>query len=224
MPQTRIGFCPDTAHLAAGGGDPAELIRRYPDRVRHVHLKDVRLATVRSSSRSARATSTSPTSARPSARVGYDGWLVVELDSYDGDPREAARISKTYLEKLLAPEPALTRTTGPQQTSPSRITGSTRETRMHAHDPPTDPDGGDHEQDQADRGGRTGRLDLIAFSGCTRHPRPPPRPTPGVSKQADKALAGDQGQGPQQGAQRRGPLAGLVGRPHRGRDRPRSRP
>ena len=23
MPQTRIGFCPDTAHLAAGGGDPA---------------------------------------------------------------------------------------------------------------------------------------------------------------------------------------------------------
>ena len=43
MPQTRIGFCPDTAHLAAGGGDPAELIRRYPDRVAHVHLKDVRL-------------------------------------------------------------------------------------------------------------------------------------------------------------------------------------
>ena len=28
MPQTRIGFCPDTAHLAAGGGDPAELIRQ----------------------------------------------------------------------------------------------------------------------------------------------------------------------------------------------------
>ena len=47
MPQTRIGFCPDTAHLAAGGGDPAELIRRYPDRVRHVHLKDVRLDPVR---------------------------------------------------------------------------------------------------------------------------------------------------------------------------------
>src|SRR3954462_11055813 len=31
----RIGFCPDTAHLAAGGGDPAELIRRYADRLRH---------------------------------------------------------------------------------------------------------------------------------------------------------------------------------------------
>src|SRR5438045_4051663 len=43
LPRTRIGFCPDTAHLAAGGGDPAALIRRYPDRIRHVHLKDLRL-------------------------------------------------------------------------------------------------------------------------------------------------------------------------------------
>ncbi len=34
--------------------------------------------------------------------IGYDGWLIVELDSYDGDPAEAARISKTYLDKLLA--------------------------------------------------------------------------------------------------------------------------
>ena len=100
MPQTRIGFCPDTAHLAAGGGDPAELIRRYPDRVRHVHLKDVRLdpfaflplgqgvidfADVRAAL----------------TEVGYDGWLIVELDSYDGDPAEAARISKTFLDELL---------------------------------------------------------------------------------------------------------------------------
>ena len=34
--------------------------------------------------------------------AGYDSWLVVELDSYDGDPAEAARISKTYLDGLLA--------------------------------------------------------------------------------------------------------------------------
>jgi inosose dehydratase len=100
MARSRIGFCPDTAHLAAGGGDPGELIRRYPDRVRHVHLKDYRpdpfaflplgqgtldfadiVAAVR--------------------EAGYDGWLLVELDSYDGDPAEAARISKAYLDSLL---------------------------------------------------------------------------------------------------------------------------
>jgi inosose dehydratase len=96
--RTRIGFCPDTAHLAAGGGDPAALIRRYPDRIRHVHLKDLRngaflplgegdvdfddvLAAVR--------------------EVGYDSWLLVELDSYDGDPADAARISKAFLDAHL---------------------------------------------------------------------------------------------------------------------------
>lgn len=101
MPRTRIGFCPDTAHLAAGGGDPAALIRRYADRVRHVHLKDVR---------------TNPLQFLPLGQgdidftdvfsavhdSGYDGWLLIELDSYDGDPREAAAASKTYLDTLLA--------------------------------------------------------------------------------------------------------------------------
>ena len=33
--------------------------------------------------------------------VGYDRWLIVELDSYDGDPVEAARISRSYLDKVL---------------------------------------------------------------------------------------------------------------------------
>jgi inosose dehydratase len=101
MPRTRIGFCPDTAHLAAGGGDPAALIRRYADRVRHVHLKDVR---------------TDPLQFLPLGQgdidftdvfsavhdSGYDGWLLIELDSYDGDPRDAAAASKTYLDTLLA--------------------------------------------------------------------------------------------------------------------------
>ncbi|WP_347108966.1 TIM barrel protein [Paenarthrobacter sp. S56] len=32
---------------------------------------------------------------------GYDSWLMVELDNYDGDPKAAAEISKKYLEQLL---------------------------------------------------------------------------------------------------------------------------
>ncbi len=101
LPRTRIAFCPDTAHLAAGGGDPAALIRQHGDRLAHVHLKDLRrnplqflplgegeldfaeiLAAVRD--------------------AGYDDWLVVELDTYDGDPREAAETSKAHLDRLLA--------------------------------------------------------------------------------------------------------------------------
>lgn len=101
MELTEIGFCPDTAHLAGGGGDPAELIRTYPDRIKHVHLKDLRrdpfafaplgdgeldftdiLSAIRS--------------------TGYDSWLMVELDGFDGDPLDAARSSKKYLDRLLA--------------------------------------------------------------------------------------------------------------------------
>jgi inosose dehydratase len=101
MQVTKIKFCPDTAHLTAGGGNAVELIEKHGGRLAHVHLKDFKYATgeflplgqgdidfpgvlaaVRSS--------------------GYDSWLLVELDSYDGDPRDAAVISKKYLDELLA--------------------------------------------------------------------------------------------------------------------------
>ncbi|MDX8049101.1 TIM barrel protein [Lentzea sp. BCCO 10_0798] len=37
-----LQLCLDTGHLLIGGTDPVELARRYPDRIGHVHLKDVR--------------------------------------------------------------------------------------------------------------------------------------------------------------------------------------
>ncbi|MGM1062599.1 TIM barrel protein [Saccharothrix sp. Mg75] len=46
-----LPLCLDTGHLLIGGTDPVDLARRHPDRVGHVHLKDVRAdvaATVRS--------------------------------------------------------------------------------------------------------------------------------------------------------------------------------
>lgn len=93
---SRIPFCPDTAHLAAGGGDPAALIRAHSDRIAHVHLKDFR---------------PTPFAFLPLGEgildfddilaaiteVGYNDWLVVELDNFDGDPKNAARISKEFL-------------------------------------------------------------------------------------------------------------------------------
>lgn len=99
--RTRIGFCPDTAHLAAGGGDPAALVRQYGDRLRHVHLKDVDLASgtflplgqgdvdLLEVLRAVRETDP-------------DSWLVVELDSFDGDPAVAAAQSLEHLRGLLA--------------------------------------------------------------------------------------------------------------------------
>ena len=100
MARTRIGFCPDTAHLAAGGGDPAALIRRYADRVSHVHLKDLDRASGQFLPLGQGALDLAEI-LRAVRDIGYDNWLIVELDAYNGDPREAAAISKTYLDKLL---------------------------------------------------------------------------------------------------------------------------
>jgi len=97
--RSRIGFCPDVAHLAAGGGDPAELIRRYSDRVVYGHLKDLRME---------------PFAFLPLGKGSIDfadvldafkassigEWINVELDEYDGPPIEAAKASKAYLASL----------------------------------------------------------------------------------------------------------------------------
>jgi inosose dehydratase len=40
-----VGWCYDTGHLAIGGYDPLQFLADARDRIRHVHLKDVHLAT-----------------------------------------------------------------------------------------------------------------------------------------------------------------------------------
>ena len=91
-----IGFCPDVAHLHAGGGDPAELIRRYQDRTPYVHLKDYR---------------PEPFEFLPLGEgelnlegiiqtledVNYSGWIVVEFDGYSGDAKGGAVSSLEFL-------------------------------------------------------------------------------------------------------------------------------
>ena len=38
---SRVGLCVDTGHLLVGGGDPVAITAAHPERVEHVHLKDV---------------------------------------------------------------------------------------------------------------------------------------------------------------------------------------
>jgi inosose dehydratase len=100
--QTSIGFCPDTAHLDAAGGDSAELIQTYGDRIPYVHLKDYAggafLPLGQGELDFDRILGAL-------AEIGYDGWITVELDSVDGSKEEAARMSRTFLEEKLAKRP-----------------------------------------------------------------------------------------------------------------------
>jgi inosose dehydratase len=91
---TNINFCPDTAHLQAGGGDPAELISTYGDRVRYVHLKDYVEGDFLPLGQGGLDFSRIMTSLTD---IRYDGWITVELDAYEGSPKEAAQVSRTFL-------------------------------------------------------------------------------------------------------------------------------
>jgi inosose dehydratase len=97
---TRIDFCPDTAHLAAAGGDPAALIREHRDRISYVHLKgwqskpfaftpldagDLDVGKVMDALR----------------EIEYTGWVTVELDSWP-DPKEGAARSMAFLKRSEA--------------------------------------------------------------------------------------------------------------------------
>jgi inosose dehydratase len=92
-----ISLCLDTGHLLIGGTDPAELARQAPERIAHLHLKDVD-GTMASQVRSGRLTYTEAVQhgmyrplgtgdvdvpaivGRLRAR-GYDGWYTLEQDT-----------------------------------------------------------------------------------------------------------------------------------------------
>jgi inosose dehydratase len=91
-----IGLCADVAHLAAGGADPADVIRRYSDRLVYVHLKDADLVNGGFLPLGAGDVDLlSVVSAITSA--GYDDWITVELDGYEGDLAAAATESRNFL-------------------------------------------------------------------------------------------------------------------------------
>jgi inosose dehydratase len=108
-----VGFAPDTGQIAKGGADPMPTIARWADRVRHVHMKD--LASQWAEMRAAGVPLRSPEGYaelgqgvidhRPLLdildRVDYDGWLMAELDEARRPARDAAQLSKTYIEGTL---------------------------------------------------------------------------------------------------------------------------
>lgn len=102
---SHVKLCLDTGHLLIGGGDPVALARSHPDRIGHVHLKDVRLDLAREVQRGTK-TYTEAVSAgmyvplgagdvdiaaivRALEGAGYQGWYVLEQDTIlTGSPAE----------------------------------------------------------------------------------------------------------------------------------------
>jgi inosose dehydratase len=96
-----LQLCLDTGHLLIGGTDPVELAKRYPERIGHLHLKDVR-ADVADEVRAGRLGYTEAVGrgmyvplgqgdvdieavVRFVHEAGYDGWFVLEQDTALGE-------------------------------------------------------------------------------------------------------------------------------------------
>ncbi|MFS8098208.1 TIM barrel protein [Lentzea alba] len=118
-----LQLCLDTGHLLIGGTDPVELARRYPDRIGHVHLKDVR-DEIAAKVRSGELSYTDAVEqgiyvplgdgdvdvealVKLVQEAGYTGWFVLEQDTQlkDGSPvdkplKDTAR-SLAHLGKIL---------------------------------------------------------------------------------------------------------------------------
>jgi inosose dehydratase len=122
-----MGLCLDTGHAAFGGADPVEILRRWGDRVRYVHLKDVDPSSL---TRAREDQLDYETGVRRGVfcplgqgmvdfagvfgllqRHRYDGWLIVEQDVIVDDgtgtgaatspPSETARQSLEFVKRFL---------------------------------------------------------------------------------------------------------------------------
>jgi inosose dehydratase len=129
-----MALCLDTGHLLIGGTDPAEFARQVPDRVAHVHLKDVdaRLAGLVRSGERSYTEAVREGMYRPLGvgdidiaatvehleRAGYRGWYTLEQDvilseeTVGDGPVADVRESLRFITDLLAaphPTPSLER-------------------------------------------------------------------------------------------------------------------
>jgi inosose dehydratase len=110
-----VGLCVDTGHAAYAGVDPVVLLRAYGERVRHLHVKDVRRdvlgrchADRRGFADAVAAGVFCPlgsgvvdfTAVRNALdELGYRGWATLEQDRLPGDAR-ASLDARTSLEHL----------------------------------------------------------------------------------------------------------------------------
>jgi inosose dehydratase len=113
----RVGLCLDVGHLVYGGGNVMQVMNRYGDRVRYVHLKDVDMDLLERCRREGLGW-------HDALRLGiftefgtggvdfagffdelrardYSGWIIVEQDTTKTSPLESARVNREYLRRAI---------------------------------------------------------------------------------------------------------------------------
>jgi inosose dehydratase len=113
-----LGLCLDTGHWAYAGGDPLEAVKRFGDRIWHVHFKDCHASIAERARKAEWDYFTAVRNGvfyglgdgdidlesvlRELQRPNYNGWIVVEdeLPPGMGEPLERARRDRAYMRTL----------------------------------------------------------------------------------------------------------------------------
>jgi inosose dehydratase len=113
-----LGLCLDMGHYACGGGDPLAALKKYYDRIWHVHFKDYDPKVGEISRKEGYDYFQSVSKgvfcelgkgavdfkaiAEELKKRGYDGWIVVEQDVLPGmgNPKQCARANRDYIKTL----------------------------------------------------------------------------------------------------------------------------
>ena len=123
VPAAAMGLCLDTGHYAFGGGEPAQALRDYRERIGYLHLKDLRRAALEDARHRGlsfleaveagvfcelgRGDAGIEGVVRALDASGYEGWAIVEQDRVvtpstpPDEPRRSAQISRDWLRQVL---------------------------------------------------------------------------------------------------------------------------
>ncbi len=118
MDPNHADFCFDTGHYAYGGGDPVTFVRENANRIGYMHLKDVARDVLTNARRERQSFLDAlrrvifcrigegivdiPAILRSLQTSSFDGWIVVEQDTCDGDATASAAQNLIYLRHCVA--------------------------------------------------------------------------------------------------------------------------
>ena len=98
--QTRIGFCPDTAHLSAGGADVPALLAEFRDRITYVHMKGLQREPFRFTPLDEGDLDTTAI-LKQLETMRFEGWITTELDAWP-EPLAAAQRTRKFFKDFAA--------------------------------------------------------------------------------------------------------------------------
>jgi inosose dehydratase len=111
-----VGLCLDTGHYVFGGGDPVDAVRQHGCRIEYLHFKDTDPSRINGGFLNSirnqvfrplgQGAVRFPELKVELARIGYDGWAVVEqdIDAKDaagGAALTSAKTSRQFLKEVL---------------------------------------------------------------------------------------------------------------------------